>query len=79
MYEMSNRPVNFDADRIDCLKLNPLLLEKHKNVALAKDFDLDSNFFSDTLNCDYFIENTLNEMLKRKIPQSSLIVYLYFI
>lgn len=75
IYELSNGPVNFDEDRLSCLKFNPLLLDNHKNLDLSSDLDPDSNFFSDSFNCDYYIENSLNEMLVRTV-QHSLIVYL---
>jgi hypothetical protein len=75
MYEMSNGPVNFEADRLSCLKFtNPLSFDNHNNIALSSNIDRDYNFFSDIFNCDYYIENSLNEMLAKKASYSDCIV-----
>ena len=63
MYEMSNGPVNFDSDRLASLKCNPLSLDKYTNLSLSHDINPDSNFFSDTFNCEYYTESGLNGFL----------------
>ena len=50
--EMSNGSMGFDSDRFACLKLNPLSLDRYKNLSLSQNLDPDSNFFSDVFNCD---------------------------
>jgi hypothetical protein len=68
---MSNGPVNFEADRLSCLKFtNPLSFDNHNNIALSSNIDPDYNLFSDVFNCDYYIENSLNEMLAKKASYS---------
>jgi hypothetical protein len=63
MYEMSHGPVNFDSDRHSCLKLNPLSLDNYKGLSLSNNLDSDSNFFSDVFNCDFYTENTFNDIM----------------
>ena len=63
MYEMSNGPVNFDSDRLASLKCNPLSLDKYTNLSLSHDINPDSNFFSDTFNCEYYTESSLNGLI----------------
>ena len=66
MYKLSHGPVNFDSDRLSCLKLNPLSLDNYKGLSLSNNLDPDSNFFSDVFNCDFYTENTFNDMLQDK-------------
>ena len=56
--------MNFDSDRLSCLKLNPLSSDNYKGLSLSNNLDPDSNFFSDVFNCDFYTENTFNDMLQ---------------
>ena len=70
--EQLNRWVNYDIDRLSCLKPNPLLSEIHTNLSLCKDIDLDSNIFSELGNCEYYVEEQFNDLLqKQKIDNNS--------
>ena len=67
LFELSNGgSINFDCDRLASLKFNPLLCESYKNFSLCKDLDPDSNFYSDIDNCEYFTEDSFNNMLSDK-------------
>lgn len=44
MYEMANGRVNLDADRLACLKLNPLSFDNYRNLSLSQNIDPESNF-----------------------------------
>ena len=71
MFEQLNGRVNYDVNRLSCLKLNPLLSEMHTNLSLCKDIDPDSNMFSELGNCEYYVEEKFNDLLqKRKIDNN---------
>jgi hypothetical protein len=43
--------------------MQPLSLDKYTNLSLSHDINPDSNFFSDTFNCEYYTESGLNGFL----------------
>ena len=43
--------------------MQPLSLDKYTNVSLSHDINPDSNFFSDTFNCEYYTESGLNGLI----------------
>ena len=59
VFEQLNGRVNYDVNRLSCLKLNPLSCEIHTNLSLCKDIDPDSNMFSELGNCEYYVRNNL--------------------
>ena len=46
LFELKNGPINFDFERLDSFKLNPLLFISYRNFSLCKDRDPDFNFYS---------------------------------
>ena len=64
LYEfMNGGTVNFDPDRLAQLKFNPLLCECYKNFSFCKDNDLDMNFYLENSSCEYYTEDSFNNML----------------
>ena len=55
--------VNYDPERLASLKFNPLLCESFKNFSLCKDNDPDTNFYSNSFDCEYYTEISFNNML----------------
>jgi len=71
VFEQLNGRVNYDVNRLSCLKLNPLLSEIRTNLSLCKDIDPDSNMFSELGNCKYYVEEQFNDLLQtRKIDNN---------
>ena len=66
VFEQLNGRVNYDVDRLSCLKLNPLLSELHTNLSLCKDMNLDSKMFSELGNCEYYVEEQFNDLLQKQ-------------
>ena len=64
LFEMSNGgSICFDPDKLGSLKFNPLLCESFKNFSLCKDNDPDANFYLNSSNCEYYTEDSFNNML----------------
>ena len=63
MFELENGSINFDPDRLASLKFNPLLGELFENFSLCKDLDPDSNFYTQSSDCQYYSEGSFNNML----------------
>ena len=55
--------INFDPDGLAQLKFNPLLCESYKNFSLCKDNDPDINFLLENSSCEYYTEDSFNNML----------------
>ena len=53
----------FDPDRLATLKFNPLLCESFKNFSLCKPNDPGANFYLNSSNCEYYTEESFNNML----------------
>ena len=60
---MNGGSINFDPDRLAQLKFNPLLCESYKNFSLCKDNDPDMNFYLENSSCEYYAEDSFNNML----------------
>ena len=69
---MNGGTINFDPDRLAQLKFNPLLCESYKNFTLCKDNDPDMNFYLENSSCEYYTEDSFNNMLAQ---EQSLNVY----
>ena len=54
---MNGGTINFDFERLAQLKFNPLLCESYK------DNDPDANFYLENRSCEYFTEDSFNNML----------------
>ena len=70
MYQLSHGRVNFEADRLLNLKLNPLHCNQQYTSTLTSNLDPDSNFLND-LNCDFYTESSVNSMLRRNNQSQS--------
>ena len=55
--------IRFDPDMLASLKFNPLLCESIKNFSLCEDNDPDANFYLNSSNCEYYTEDSSNNML----------------
>ena len=77
LYEMTNGNVNLDADRLACLKFNPLSLDNYKNLSLSQNIDPDSNFYSDICSCDYYTEGGLSKIIQDKFAYSEDLSFLH--
>ena len=53
----------FVPDRLASLKFNPLLCESFKNFSLCKPNDPGANFYLNSSNCEYYTEESFNNML----------------
>ena len=66
LFELRNGgTINFDPDRLAQLKFNPLLCQSYKNsnLCLCKDNDPDKNFLLENSSCEYYTEDSFNNML----------------
>ena len=63
MFEQLNGYIRYDPDRLAGLRFNPLLSETYKKFSLCSDHDPDANFLSESADCEYYIEEKLNEIL----------------
>ena len=77
MYEMTNGSMNLDADRLACLKFNPLSLDNYNNLLLSRNIDPDSNFYSDICSCDYYTEGVLSKIIQDKFAYSEDLSFLH--
>ena len=68
IFEMQNGSINYDADRLDCLHFNPFLQEDNY-LTLSSDLDPDLNMFNHTNDCNYYVEEQLNDFLIQKLSQ----------
>ena len=67
LFEFANGgSIRYDPDRLASLKFNPLLCESYKNFSLCKDLNPDSNFFNEFGSCEYYSEDSFNNMLSEK-------------
>ena len=62
LLEMCHGTINFDPDRLSSLQFNPLD-RRYNNIANFFDSDPDRNFYPESFNCDYYIEDEFNELL----------------
>ena len=60
MFEQLNGPMRYDPDRLASLRFNPLLSETYNKFSLCSDHDRDANFFSELVDCEYYIEENLS-------------------
>ena len=70
---MNGGTINFDPDRLAQLKFNPLLCESYKNFSLCKDNDPDINFYLENSSCEYYTEDSFNNMLAEEQSRLNLI------
>ena len=63
LFELNNDPINFDSERLDSLKFNPLLSTSYRNFSLCKDRDPDFNFCAQLHDCEYYTEGSFNNRL----------------
>jgi hypothetical protein len=68
MYELSHGRVNFEADRLLNLKLNPLHYNQQYTSTLTSNLDPDSNFLNDL---NYYTESSVNSILRRNNQSQS--------
>ena len=67
LFEFANGvSIRYDPDRLASLKFNPLLCESYKNFSLCKDLNPDSNFFNEIGSCEYYSEDSFNNMLSEE-------------
>lgn len=70
LYEFANGSVSFDEDRLSSLVFNPLLFDYNNNLTMWADLDADTNYYSQaSLSCDYFTEQSLNDLLATSVSQ----------
>jgi hypothetical protein len=69
--------VNFEAERLLSLKFNPLHYNNQKSLTLSRNLDPDSNFSGDSLNCDFYTENSLNNMLSNKTTNMNCLSFMH--
>ena len=62
--------IRFDPDKLASLNFNPLLCESFKNFSLCKDNDPDANFYLNSSNCEYYTEDSFNNMLAEEKKSS---------
>jgi hypothetical protein len=60
IFEMQNGSINYDVDRLDCLHFNPFLQGNHY-LTLSSDLDPELNRFSHANDCNYYVEEQLND------------------
>ena len=66
IFEQLNGPIRYDPDRLASLRFNPLLSETYKKFSLCSHHDPNANFFTEVVDCEYYTEENLNEMLHQK-------------
>ena len=70
LYEQQNGTIRFDPDRLECLKLNPLLPNDYNQLGVCRDSDPDN--FYESFNCEYFIEDKFNDSIARNYTDEKL-------
>ena len=62
LFELANGPINFDPDRLECLKFNPL---DNQNIrGFDTDLDPDKNFpFATSLQSKYYPEYQASDLI----------------
>ena len=66
MFEQLNGRIRYDPDRLASLRFKPLLSETYKKFSLCGHHDPDAKIFSELVDCEYYTEETFNEMLHQK-------------
>ena len=62
LLEMCHGTINFDPDRLSSLQFNPLD-RRYNNIANFFYSDPDRNFYPESFNCDYYIQDEFIESL----------------
>ena len=68
IYEFQNGPIGYNEDRLSTLYFNPLLLNSKHPLAVDNDLDPDEHLpdQSNSIPCEYYIEDQFNKMIRNE-------------
>ena len=66
IYELQNGPVHYDLDRLSSLSFDPVFTNHSPALTRSDTLDPDIHFNLDNVACDYFIEDSFNQMLRNE-------------